>query len=87
MHSAVAYGFLDAIDLLLIFGPSAIVLDEFGHTPYDSAVNSGQTGGHTLLRPEVPHSLSLLDLFTGGSSAYGLICTEASLLRLRSSGD
>ena len=51
MHMAAVYGSLDVMDLLLRLGASAAVLDEFGHTPYDWAVDSGQTGAQKLLLP------------------------------------
>ena len=54
MHTAAVYGSLDAMDLLLRLGPSATVLGEFGHTPCDCAVDSGQTGAQKLLLPHRP---------------------------------
>src|SRR5438552_6723146 len=83
--------------LLLRLGPSAPVLGEFGHTPYDYAVDSGQTGDQKLplpytsiasltseLVPGVFDSRSHSDLLTDGSSAFGLV-TWVSLPPLSSS--
>jgi ankyrin repeat protein len=49
LHTAVAYGNLDVISMLLQFGASKDAADDVGDTPYDGAAKAGQSEVQNLL--------------------------------------